>query len=50
MMAQLVAETSQPNARVHAGDAPLDGCTAVLDGSSSTPGSDTAVARMHTGP
>jgi hypothetical protein len=49
MIAQLDAEARQPNDRGHAGDVPLDGCTAVLDGSSSTPGSDTAIARMRTG-
>jgi hypothetical protein len=46
MIAQLVAEARQLNDRGHAGGAPLDSCSAVLDGSSSAPGSDTAVARM----
>jgi hypothetical protein len=32
MIAQLVAEARQPNARAHAGDAPLDGGSAVSAG------------------
>ncbi len=50
MMAQLVVEAPQPHDRGNTGDAPLGSCTAPLDGSSNTASSDTAVARMRTGP